>query len=69
MSSNNDTAVGVVVSGVIAAVIGVAATYLLSLVMPMPWGLRRTMAAVAVATFVGSAVSFIRGQAAGRRSR
>ena len=67
--STNNTAGGVVVSGVIAAVIGIAATYLLSLVMPLPWGLKRTMAAVAVASFCGSAVAFLRGHALGRRSQ
>ena len=65
--ANNNSAVGMVVSGVIGAVIGVAATYLMSLAMPMPWGLKRTMAAVAVATFCGSAVSFFRGYATGKR--
>lgn len=54
-----------IVSGIIAAVIGIAAVYLLSLIIPFPWTLGQTMLSVAIASFAGSVVSFYQGKKAG----
>ena len=51
-----------VVSGLIAAAIALVVTFLLSLVIPLPWSLGQTMLCVAIASFSGSAVSFKRGR-------
>jgi hypothetical protein len=56
-----------VTSGLIAAAIGVAVTVGLSLVMPPPWELSRAIVCVAIAGFMGAAVGFSAGHAAGRR--
>jgi hypothetical protein len=58
-----------VVSGLIAAAIGLAVTFVLSFVIPFPWNLGQAMLSVAIATFAGSAVSFQRGHALGRSGR
>ena len=60
---------GMVVSGLIAATIGVIVTFVLSFVIPFPWNLGQTMLCVAIASFSGSAVSFQRGHALGRGGR
>jgi hypothetical protein len=49
---------GLLTSGVIAAVIGIGATFGLSLVMPPPWDLSRAMICVAIASFAGGATGF-----------
>ena len=51
-----------VVSGLFAAAIALVVTFLLSLVIPLPWSLGQTMLCVAIASFSGSAVSFKRGR-------
>jgi TRAP-type C4-dicarboxylate transport system permease small subunit len=60
---------GMVVSGLIAAAIGLVVTFILSFVLPFPWNLGQTMLCVAFAAFSGSAVSFQRGLALGRSGR
>jgi hypothetical protein len=57
------------VSGLIAAAVGLAVTFVLSFVLPFPWNLWQTMLCVAIAAFSGSAVSFQRGVALGRGNR
>jgi hypothetical protein len=49
------------ISGAIAAVIGLAMTFLLSFVLPFPWSLGQTLVTVGISSFAGSAVSFWRG--------
>ena len=57
---------GMLVSGSIAVVIGMVMTFTVSLAMPFPWTLSQTLIAVAVASFVGSAISFQRGWSGGK---
>lgn len=57
---------GMVVSGIIAAIVGLVVTYVISLILPFPWTLAQTMICVGIASFSGSAVSFTRGYKAGR---
>lgn len=57
---------GMLVSGSIAVVVGMVMTFVVSLAMPFPWTLSQTMIAVAIASFVGSAISFQRGRASGK---
>jgi hypothetical protein len=52
---------GFLTSGIIAAVIGVVATFVLSFLMPPPWDLSRAMICVAVASFAGGAAGFFVG--------
>jgi hypothetical protein len=60
---------GMVVSGMIAAVIAVAVIVVLSFVLPFPWGLGQTLIAAAIASFSGAAVSFNRGVKSGSEPR
>ncbi len=50
------------ISGVIAAVVGVGATMALSLGIPFPWSLGQTSVSVAIASFFGAAIGFMAGQ-------
>jgi len=59
-------ATGMITGGLIAAVVGVTITLLLSLLIPFPWDGQRTLVCVAIASFMGSAVSFLRGYQVGR---
>jgi TRAP-type C4-dicarboxylate transport system permease small subunit len=59
---------GMVFSGIIAAIVGLVVTYVISLILPFPWTLAQTMICVGIASFSGSAVSFTRGYQVGRVS-
>jgi len=47
-------------------VVGMVMTFVVSLAMPFPWTLSQTLIAVAIASFVGSVISFQRGWAGGK---
>ena len=66
MSEQASTAGGMVTSGLIASTIGGVMTVVLSLVMPYPWDLSRTIVCVVIASFVSAAVGFQKGLAIGR---
>jgi hypothetical protein len=57
---------GMIVSGLISTAIAVVVTWVVSMLMPMPWSLAQTLVCVAIASFSGAAVSFQRGYSSGR---
>jgi hypothetical protein len=66
--SDGNSGGSMLVSGVIAAVVGVVATLVLSMLMPPPWDLSRALICVAIASFSGGVAGFRSGLALGRRS-
>lgn len=61
MAQDTGVVGGMIVSGLISAVVGVVVIFALSFVLPFPWGLGQTLIGTAIAAFSGSAVSFNRG--------
>ena len=66
MSSQSGYGPGMIVSGLIACVVALACVFVMSLVLPFPWGLSETMVATGIAAFSGAAVSFVRGFRSGQ---
>jgi hypothetical protein len=60
---------GMVVSGLISAAAALVVIFLLSFVLPFPWGLGQTLIGTAIAAFAGSAISFNRGYKGGAAGR
>jgi hypothetical protein len=54
------------VSGLISTAIALLVIFVLGQLMPFPWDMSRTLLCVAIASFSGSAVSFVRGFGQGR---
>jgi hypothetical protein len=57
---------GMIVSGLISTAIALLVIFVLGQLMPFPWDMSRTLLCVAIASFSGSAVSFVRGFGQGR---
>lgn len=67
MSSQGGFGLDMAVSGLIACVIAVACVFVISLLVPFPWGLVQAMVAAGIAAFSGAAVSFVRGFKSGQK--